>query len=350
MKNRWFGRALALCLALLMVSPALAEDIAVMAFEGAPEDAVTTLREAIRSEILRTEGFGVAEAGGDETLFDVLIVNACEDDTDPACLDLVSEYLGVDAYIFGNVDEANGTATVKWYKKGEGFLREVSKPYKGKGDVAKKIASRLIGGDTGVLSVTSNTAGAIVWVDDKKAGLIPFEEELPVGPHSVKVEKEGYLAVEPQQITITVDETSAVNVDLELDPNFAGGPGDEGMGLLTQVGIVTASVGGALLIGGAVTGVLEIGKQSEFDDLLKKGTVTPEDIEAAKDLQTDGENLALTTTILMAAGGALAATGVALIIVDLVGVEDDSDAEASNYDFNVFVAPDGAGASFQLRW
>jgi hypothetical protein len=85
----------------------------------------------------------------------------------------------------------------------------------------------------------------------------------------------------------------------------------QGMTTLRLVGIGTAGVGGALLIGGVITGVLGKGK---LDD-LKAGCINNQCARDKKSEADSVESLQTTTNVLLVAGGVLAAAGITMIVV-----------------------------------
>lgn len=69
------------------------------------------------------------------------------------------------------------------------------------------------------LESSESLYGADVYIDNKKAGKLPFvSEQLSSGTYSIKVVKSMYKTYE-QQVTVVDNETSAL--DIELTPNFA---------------------------------------------------------------------------------------------------------------------------------
>ncbi|MBN2525681.1 MAG: tetratricopeptide repeat protein [Deltaproteobacteria bacterium] len=80
---------------------------------------------------------------------------------------------------------------------------------------------------------------------------------------------------------------------------------------LKNVGIVTASIGGAVLISALVTGKLALSKSSQLEDNCdgKKGCA-----QSNKDLYETADNLTSATNVLLITGGVLAITGVILAV------------------------------------
>lgn len=82
---------------------------------------------------------------------------------------------------------------------------------------------------------------------------------------------------------------------------------------LKIAGIVVTGVGAASLIAGAITGGLALGKQGELDDLCEGGDCYGGNSQS---LETDRDNMALMTDILIPVGGVLVTTGIVFLIVN----------------------------------
>jgi hypothetical protein len=81
---------------------------------------------------------------------------------------------------------------------------------------------------------------------------------------------------------------------------------------LRTVGIITASVGGAALLGGVITGLMA---SSEFDQLALECPMMRCATQAQLDRRNSVDSLATTSTALYISGGVLIAAGVALFFV-----------------------------------
>lgn len=91
----------------------------------------------------------------------------------------------------------------------------------------------------------------------------------------------------------------------------ANGPEvSEGSGWLSSVGWMAVGVGAAGLVIGTVTGALALGEQSTLDDGCPGGDCPPD----LHDEVDRFEAMRLTSTVSLAAGGVLAAAGVALVL------------------------------------
>lgn len=58
---------------------------------------------------------------------------------------------------------------------------------------AAALGPRLESPENGIVRVSSDPPGAVVYVDDRQVGATPLELALPEGPHTVRLEKRGFL-------------------------------------------------------------------------------------------------------------------------------------------------------------
>jgi hypothetical protein len=113
-------------------------------------------------------------------------------------------------------------------------------------------------------------------------------------------------------------------------------PSEAPSSTLRTVGMVTAGVGGALLLGGAVTGLMAGSKSSKLEDDCPNKTCTTDkqgDIDSLRSLQS-------TTTILLIGGGVLTAAGVTMFFL---GAPKTESATAKRIDVVPSVGPGGGG-------
>jgi hypothetical protein len=165
--------------------------------------------------------------------------------------------------------------------------------------------------------------GAMVFVDGVKRGEAPVLGKLPVAAgvkHTIWAVIDG--SKRPQQVfkvtggdTVTVDLNDKVEkepapvepVPEPIDPDES----DDGSSRMITIGWVTMGVGGALLIGGAITGGMALNLDNDLYDKC------PDD-HCPANHQSDIDklnNLSLTTDILLGVGAAAAVTGFVLLIV-----------------------------------
>ncbi|HCP47887.1 MAG TPA: hypothetical protein DIU15_17745 [Deltaproteobacteria bacterium] len=67
--------------------------------------------------------------------------------------------------------------------------------------------------ETGILELTANVEGALVFVDGELVGEIPYLEILPAGTHRIRVERPGFQTFD-QQVRIAADSTVEINAEL----------------------------------------------------------------------------------------------------------------------------------------
>lgn len=178
-----------------------------------------------------------------------------------------------------------------------------------------------------VLSVAP--AGAEVIVDEKLVGRAPLAAplRLEVGLHRIEVRAPG---VDPysEMIAIAEGETVRTEIDLTGGVNWR------------TVGVIGMGVGGALVAGGAVTGVLAIGASGDLDDCRADPACGRSTREVA--LADDVRSRALITDVLIWSGVAIAAGGAVMYLLapDRAAVDGVEIREQS-----WFVAPLEGGAA-----
>lgn len=165
--------------------------------------------------------------------------------------------------------------------------------------------------------------GAVVLIDGTERARLPRPDPItvPPGSYRVEVQAEGY---EPFESVVAVTAGAQVEVEITMQALQGGAaePTDEGGGVST-IGIAVAAGGGALLVGGAVTGILALGAAGD--------ATTSDDSDADR-----ARTLGLVTDILLGVGAAAAVTGVVLMFV-LGGDEDRATAVAP------MIGPDRVG-------
>lgn len=80
-------------------------------------------------------------------------------------------------------------------------------------EMSRTLLTETIDRPRSVLSVTTSPAGARVLIDSRWLGLSPYQKESFVGPHIVKVQRDGYLA-QVQQLQLAPGQTAAVHLTL----------------------------------------------------------------------------------------------------------------------------------------
>lgn len=165
--------------------------------------------------------------------------------------------------------------------------------------------------------------GAAVLIDGTERARLPRPDPIavPPGSYRVQVQAEGY---EPFESVVAV--TAGAQVEVEVAMQASDGveqPTPTERGGVSTIGIAIAAGGGALIVGGAVTGILALGAAGD--------ATTRDDSDADR-----ARTLGLVTDILLGVGAAAAVTGVVLMFV-LGGDEDRATAVAP------MIGPDRVG-------
>lgn len=197
--------------------------------------------------------------------------------------------------------------------------------------------------------------GALVVVDGVERGLTPMPGRVRVAvavDHDILVELEGERLLE-KEIRVGGGEIMVVEVSAEEE---TGEPTvdtaeaqesdetpveDEASGIKT-LGWVTVGLGGALLIGGAVTGGMALNLNSELGDECTGGNCLPD----RHDDLDKRDILAMTTNILLGVGAAAAVAGVLMLTV-FAGGETD---EGSNVALVPAAGRSAVGATLDWRF
>lgn len=120
---------------------------------------------------------------------------------------------------------------------------------------------------------------------------------------------------------------------------------------MTIVGSVVAVVG----IGGLVTaGILElqgvdaVDRLSTNEQALSQDPDNPDLLKEKADLEDEISDLRIFATMTWIAGGLLTATGITLVVLDLLEASDTP--EPGDPEMGFWLAPGGGGISLQMRW
>lgn len=185
----------------------------------------------------------------------------------------------------------------------------------------------------GQLAVEVDQPGAAILIDGKPIGTSPMSAPVPVskGIHRLQVRAPG---LDPYEEVVNVREGKLTQATVVLGAE--SGPGFS----LTQstVGYTLIGLGGAAILGGAVTGVMAVGANGDLDDC--RGDASCRRTQREVDLADDVRSNALMTDILVGAGVAVAATGVVLWLLD-----DDTDAPTASAGPIFTITPTAGGAA-----
>lgn len=188
---------------------------------------------------------------------------------------------------------------------------------------------------TGIV-VRNAPEGAVILVDDQSWGRAPRPDAIsvPPGAHRVLVQLDGY---DDFQAAVVVPEGQTIEVDVQMQPRAGGAeplavstPTEERS---TVLPIALMAGGGALVVGGAVIGVLALGKAQDAPS--SEG----DDADSAR-------TLALVADIAMGLGLISAGIGLALFLVD-GSSERPPEEPAPLVELAPWLAPAGGGAMVQ---
>jgi hypothetical protein len=220
--------------------------------------------------------------------------------------------------------------------------------------------------------------GTVVYIDDEKRGTAPVRTMLAISAgvdHAIRGELKGavifsdnYKVIGGQTMEVELKETSGLDAEPVSQPvgrqelpteqsQSAVGSApvkEEGSAKkenvahkggfpFVTVGWITAAVGASAAIGGAVLGGLALSKNSDLNQACGDGPCP----NKSGDVDTR-DNLALSSTVLIAAGGTVLAVGAALLIVGKIKEKRNRENQA----ISLLPAVDetSMGASFEWRF
>jgi hypothetical protein len=203
-----------------------------------------------------------------------------------------------------------------------------------------------------------------ITIDGLERGKAPFSGRLPVAAsinHKVVGTLDGETVIDreiqvmgEQQIIVRYPEilvqATATTQDVEdesPDSDAAISPEEQPASTMKTWGWVTVGIGGALLIGGAVTGGLALSKNGELNDECDPscGSSYQDDVDTR-------DGLAMATNVLLIAGGVAAVAGVLMLTVfDKAGESDSDDSAAPPpVALTPMLGPQTAGATLEWRF
>lgn len=296
------------------------EGIALLKFDldgDVPEEIISYMNDALRTEILNA-GRGVNTDASDTSYTEMQMLYDCDPETPIACYETACSNLGTSQLILGTIND-DKEVNVKWYVSGKGIFREHESVINTKED-AVKLAKRLIVGDIGYITVTSNVPGADILIDEKRVGMTAeYVEnaqklELRAGKYVLSIVSEGYVT---NTQTITIDGFQDENIHVEL----AEVVDYEALRKKFDIaGYSLIGAGGAMLIaGGAMHAYMRFSLQDDFNKYPSSEEAKQASLDENKKWMEEknnlGKGLAIGGDVLYGVGGLLAAGGVALILV-----------------------------------
>jgi len=176
--------------------------------------------------------------------------------------------------------------------------------------------------------------GAMVLVDGVERGLAPLDRDLPVAAsvgHTAEAVVDGE-TVARRVFQVSGGRTGEVDLTAPTPETREPEPASR-KSLLWPVGWVGVGLGGALLVGGGVTGGLALRKDGDLSDECPGGTC----YSGSYHLLDQRDRLAAASTALFVTGGAIAAAGAVLLIIDATRGGERSDGA----DVSLLVGPGG---------
>lgn len=192
------------------------------------------------------------------------------------------------------------------------------------------------------LTVTSNEAGAEIYVDDSRVGTAPLSGALRVsaGRHKLSAQKPGLARVEAI-VDVSAGEQRAVRLDFAPPPELVAAPTpratEDGPRWPSEV-LWTGAAAGALLVGAATLSILTLDAEQQYN--ATRRTLSSE--ERLSELRSDAQTKARITDVLWGATLVTAAVSVYLYVR-----EQDTESEPA---VGVSVTPHAAGVTVRSRF
>jgi hypothetical protein len=194
---------------------------------------------------------------------------------------------------------------------------------------------------TGIV-VTGGPDGATILVDGQEWGRTPRPDRITIEPgsHQIAVQREGYRDFR-SSVVVPAGETVSVTIEMEATGDVGGGGGGDrtpppdsgGPGIAPW--LVVAG-GGALIVGGAIVGLIALGQANDAT------TADSPEADTARGLALVADILAFTGTVAVAAG----------LVWFFLASRSSGDDDVAGLDLDVYpvVGPDVAGAGASLRF
>jgi hypothetical protein len=121
------------------------------------------------------------------------------------------------------------------------------------GRAVQKLVQKVLSGRSGTLVVASSEAGAVVKIDDQVKGTTPLQGQisLPSGPHTLTVEKQGFVSfqrdvqIQPGKLT---DERATLVPSPDFIRDYEARQRKVRLGAWISTGVAVAGVAGAVLL------------------------------------------------------------------------------------------------------
>ncbi len=202
---------------------------------------------------------------------------ACTGEVDARCMAEIGGALGVELMVHGEVSKLGDRfvvgLTLLDASKASAIARErvevgaASELLASTARMARVLVQPLLAARRGALVLDVREPGARVEVDGRAVGVSPVpRQELTMGPHEVRVEKEGFL-VALRTVDVLPDEVQLVAIPLIPNVDFAARY--EARARTTRAVAYGAAIGGVVLLGAA--GVTRLVNDARFDGLVSRG-------------------------------------------------------------------------------
>jgi hypothetical protein len=322
--------------------------------EGVEEPIEKEVSAVIWAEVDRNPAYNLVKDKR-ESLSDLLFALGCEEPT-AECMSALAEALKVERIIYARLiatDELHDLTVNVFDYANKRVVRRWSKRFTPDREFSIYFAQQMktfLGGQAPPptptrLRVSSNVSGALVYVDGKEMGPVPWRStKISAGKKRVEVRAEGYTYFDKQFELLEGEDRfyNAVlkplsSVVIPKNPNEV--PDFELRGRLVTYGYVVLALGAAAVGTGGVFGYLS----QRSEDRFEKTQIESK----AQKLRDDGVNQATTANILYGLGGVAIISGGLLVIAGFAELEE---AEAQAEGAALLAGPDTLGVTWTLSW
>lgn len=207
----------------------------------------------------------------------------------------------------------------------------------------------LLAGRQGFLVVIASEDGSIVKIDGTQLATTPMTQRLAVagGPHVLRIEKEGFTAVQ-KQIRVNPDQTMDEAIRLLPSPDYIEAYESKQWAL--RIGAFSAA--GLAVVGGAVFGVMQGQAQYGYRDAPRSFLTLRDQLTQTEDPQVRSEAEALRNTIntqlavSYVAGGVGLAAAVTSVVLLFVGEDPNKYQSYRGPRSAGWLAPGSGGTTF----
>lgn len=218
------------------------------------------------------------------------------------------------------------------------------------------LISPLLAGRQGFLVVIASEDGSVIKVDGTQLGTTPMSQRmsLPGGPHVLRIEKEGFTAVQ-KQVRVQPDAISEESVRLMPSPDFIDGYERKQwslrIGAFIASGLAAAGVATfAIMQGQAASTYGAVGVENTFAHLRNQLVTEGESAETRQKAESLRNQINSQLAVSYVAGGVGIASAVAATVLFLIGDDPNRYQSYRSAKATAWFAPGTGGGAFSFEF